>query len=496
MTLLKITEKAALPSLRDLVRMAIETESYTSNEKGILDKLQSLVVDLESAPKIYRGHFGLVIIWEGEEGKDAPLYLFDGHVDTVTVGEAEKYQWLTDPFEAVFKYEEGEEFVYGKGAVDQQGGYLSVFKALVETMEQCKDGVRENSVGIALVRAEEVAEGFASENIYQELIDEGYENIEGVVITEPSDAVIMTGQMGRLRLKIVDHDKNPAALAALISRLYSFERVAKVTGEKQALTLIGANLLSDYDGAIDSQVPDRAVLRLRGGEVMEDRLDDLKREGSVIDYNYVVEDGVSNIDLTGKTAHSAFPWKGINAGVVLAELVRDLDGEILLAQTGGKEGGAIDAGVLYYDYRIDVGETPDSFIAELRSFCAKELDQMPNIEMSVSTQRIELDGVSHDVYQYFPAWELTRESRFLAVLKAAACEEFALEEVPVGAWGFCTNGSGWAKKEGVELIGIGPGDPTLAHQPNERCPVEEMERVCRLLQSFVCSLMSGDFTEG
>jgi acetylornithine deacetylase/succinyl-diaminopimelate desuccinylase-like protein len=481
-----ITDKATIPGLKDLAKMAIETHSPTSGEKDILDKLQGLAEGLASAPTIIRGDFGLVVIWEGASGKNAPLYLFDGHVDNVSVKEEEAGQWLSDPFEAVFKEEEGKEYVYGKGAVDQQGGYLVAFKALVETLEQINVAKRSNSIGIVFARAEEVAEGFASEKIHHELLDLGYD-IRGVIITEPSFATIMTGQMGRLRLKIKDHDKNPVALAALISRLYTYERMAKVTGEKQALTLIGGDLRGDYTGTIDSQVPDRAVIKCAGGDELKLRLKKMKEEGHLVDYSY----GEGVIELKGRTAHSAFPWKGVNAGVALADLLVGIEGAELVAAHIGDGGIDVtaDGGVLYYDYRIDFGESPESFIESLREHCAKELELMPNLEIGVSTQEIELDGKKFEVYQYFPAWELGEDSLLLPALKTAAMAHYDLNEVPVGAWGFCTNGSGWTKKKGLELIGIGPGDPTLSHQPNERCPMGEMVDVCSLLQRFIADFI-------
>ena len=494
-----ITKKSLLPSLKDLATLSIETESFTSNEKNILDNLEELVKDLEIKPVIMRGDFGLVIIFEGIEGKKAPLYLFDGHVDTVSVKDEERGQWLTDPFKAAFKEEEGVEYVYGKGAVDQQGGYLVAFKALVETLGRIPMSERAVSVGMVFTRGEEVAEGFSSEKIALELEKEGYNNLKGVVITEPSNSEIMIGQMGRLRLKVVDHDKNPFLLARLIGSLNSYKRVAKVTGEKQALTLIGADLKSDYTGTIDSQVPDRAFLSFEKNdldlELFKASLSALKEKGKLIDYTLVEEGALIKLSLTGKTAHSAFPRKGVSAGLALAELLFEIEDllsgvEISTLHIGdGELTGNNEGGVLYYDYRIDVDESPESLIESLKLHAADLLKEMPNLEIAVSDQNISLDDKEYAVHQYFPAWNLEAESVFLDALKNASREHSKIEDVSSGAWGFCTNGSGWTKKPGLELIGIGPGDPTLSHQPNERCSIAEMEFVCSVLQRFISSLV-------
>jgi acetylornithine deacetylase/succinyl-diaminopimelate desuccinylase-like protein len=506
------TESGAAPSLKALAKLAIETPSTTGNEQAILDALKRLAEGSGTAPEIVETPFGMAIVWEGKDGKNAPLWLFDGHVDTVSVKGEEAGQWKTKPFEAVFEGEGDETYVYGKGSVDQQGGYLAAYKALLEMADQIPQSERNASVGIVLTRAEELAEGFASGKIHDALVEEGYGNIKGVVLTEPSNAEIMTGQMGRLRLRIKHDDLFPETLSGIISELARYERTSSITGEAQALTLIGGDVTGDYDGTIDSQVPDKVTAKfylLGRGDVSdaqafaERSLDEMIEDGELVEYSLesTNDGGALELSLTGQTAHSAFPEKGMNAGEALAKLTDALaDEHPNLSLTYGRigdgemSGASSKGGVLFYDYRIDAGETPEAFIVEIRKLLVGSRGEDfggDELEVEVYVQDIELDGDTHPVEQHFPAWSSSNDGALLTQLRDAVQTEFSDvgREVSEGAWGFCTNGSAWAKIEGMEVVGISPGDPGLAHQVDERCPLGETELVCRTFQRLIADLL-------
>ena len=45
-------------------------------------------------------------------------------------------------------------------------------------------------------------------------------------------------------------------------------------------------------------------------------------------------------------------------------------------------------------------------------------------------------------------------------------------------WDFCTNGVSTAGKLGIPTIGLGPGDPLMAHMADERCATGQIFDAC------------------
>ncbi len=495
-----------VPSLVDLAKRAVEIESFSGNEAAIVDFLAEVAEEADAGLQVIRGPFGLVVIAEGADGKDAPLYLFDGHIDTVNVRDGEEEQWTeSGPFEPSIRPDaDGVECLYGKGSVDQQGGYLAAFKAVLEMARSIPAEQRRASVGIALMRFEELAEGVAPKMACAHLEELGYGRPEGVIITEPSNSEVMIGQMGRMMLRIKGDDCSPEDLCRVIEELAKYERTSSITGRNQALVLVGGDLMDEYGETTYSQVADRAVARLdvtgirdidgvlRG---IESALEALVGGQELNGFNLDVQNNIVTIEFVGQTAHSAFPEEGINAGEVMARFVRRILGDyseaILL---GGRVGeGEVSAqamgeGVLYYDYRSDVGEDPETvFIPEIRRRL-DGLELLGLLNISLHSQTVEWDSEDREVEQHFPAW-VSPDSGLLQVVKDAVLDESEPGfEVPTGSWVFCTNGSNGY--DGVPKIGIGPGNPAHSHNPDERCPLDQMDRVSRIDAGIVWRLMT------
>ncbi len=236
----------------------------------------------------------MVLVWPGKNGATSPLWAFDGHIDTVGVKDTERDQWTQDPLTPRRVLDaNSQEFYYGKGAVDQGGGWIAALKACLEIGAQIPKEQRIASFAVILTRMEEMAEGWGSRGAVAELEKRGYSNLQGVVLTEPSRAQIITGQIGRIRLKISNKSDGPDLLAKAIGALEKYSRIAKITTKPQALTLIGGDLVGNYDGTIDSQVPDRAFLSLRSTDHSDERklskyLEELKNGGHIKEYPWWV----------------------------------------------------------------------------------------------------------------------------------------------------------------------------------------------------------------
>ena len=127
----------------------------------------------------------------GYMGAGETLIAFDGHIDTVGVGN--RGNWNFDPYEG---YENDAE-IGGRGTSDQEGGIVSaIYGAKI-----MKDLGLLSDKYTALVTAtvqEEDCDGLC----WQYIIKEGGVRPEFVVITEPTDGGIYRGQRGRMEIRV------------------------------------------------------------------------------------------------------------------------------------------------------------------------------------------------------------------------------------------------------------------------------------------------------
>ena len=82
-------------------------------------------------------------------------------------------------------------------------------------------------------------------------------------------------------------------------------------------------------------------------------------------------------------------------------------------------------------------------------------------------------GYATEVDQYFPGW-ITDRGHWSVVESLAALEEGIGRKPEVIGWRFSTDGIATSGQLGIPTVGFGPGDPTLAHQPNEHIALEDV----------------------
>ena len=127
----------------------------------------------------------------GYMGTGNTLIAYDGHIDTVGVGNRDN--WTFDPYEG---YENDDE-IGGRGVSDQAGGIVSaVYGAKI-----MKDlGLLDDryTVLVTATVQEEDCDGVC----WQYIIQEGGVKPEFVVITEPTDGGIYRGQRGRMEIRV------------------------------------------------------------------------------------------------------------------------------------------------------------------------------------------------------------------------------------------------------------------------------------------------------
>lgn len=124
----------------------------------------------------------------GRIGNGKTVIVFDGHIDTVDVGEIGN--WTFDPFEG----KEDDEYIYGRGASDQEGGFAAAVYAAAIIKELSLPG--DFTLWVVGSVQEEDCDGLC----WQYILDEKILQPDFVVSTEPTSLNVYRGHRGRMEI--------------------------------------------------------------------------------------------------------------------------------------------------------------------------------------------------------------------------------------------------------------------------------------------------------
>jgi len=189
MDFIKIKEKAQdyekdmTKFLRDLVAIPGESSGEEGHVNRIAEEMKKLGFD-----KIYIDPMGNIL---GYMGSGKTLIGYDGHIDTVGIGNIKN--WAFDPYAG---YENDIE-IGGRGTSDQLGGIVSsVYGAkIMKDLGLLSD---KYTVLVTGTVQEEDCDGLC----WQYIINEGKVRPDFVISTEPTDGGIYRGQRGRMEIRI------------------------------------------------------------------------------------------------------------------------------------------------------------------------------------------------------------------------------------------------------------------------------------------------------
>ncbi len=169
--------------LRDLIKLKGESCEEGDKSKRIKEEMEKLGFD-----KAWIDGQGNVL---GEMGTGETLIAFDGHIDTVGIGNIDN--WDFDPYDGF----EDEELIGGRGGSDQLGGPVSaVYGAkIMKDLGLLSDKYRVLVTGTV---QEEDCDG----NCWLYMIEKEGIKPEFVVSTEPTDGGIYRGQRGRMEIRV------------------------------------------------------------------------------------------------------------------------------------------------------------------------------------------------------------------------------------------------------------------------------------------------------
>lgn len=168
--------------LRDIIAIP----SVCGNEEAVVNRIKQEMEKI-GYDRVWLDPMGNLF---GQMGSGSRIIAFDGHCDTVDVGNPEN--WKVDPFKG--DCQNG--IIYGRGASDQKGGLASAIYAgkILKSL-----GVPEDLSFI--VSASVLEEGFEGLS-WKYIIEEEKIIPHAVVLTEPSDMTIKIGQRGRMEMKV------------------------------------------------------------------------------------------------------------------------------------------------------------------------------------------------------------------------------------------------------------------------------------------------------
>lgn len=179
---------------RDLVRIPSLSGAEGAVAERIVVEMQTLGYD-----EVRVDAMGNVIGRMGPAG--SPAVLFDGHMDTVGVGDVRL--WADDPFAGVIR----DGILYGRGAADMKGGLAAMvygIGALASSRASLKAPVY-----VACVVQEEPCEGLAIRHVIE---SEGIRPA-AVVIGEATGLQVARGQRGRIAIEVAVQGKSCHASA-------------------------------------------------------------------------------------------------------------------------------------------------------------------------------------------------------------------------------------------------------------------------------------------
>lgn len=213
------------------------------------------------------------------------------------------------------------------------------------------------------------------------------------------------------------------------------------------------------------------------------------------------------VEVEGRSAHSAYPHKGINAAEVMADVVvalRDLpvpsdatlgDGILVLTDVQSQPYPALSVVpnrcVATFDRRTLVGEDEDVILGPIRAVVddvARDWGAGAAVTFAVD-RFTTYTGASVEAANFAPAWCEPVDAPVVAL--AADGLRAAGLPAEIDHYRFTTNGSATAGRLGLPTIGYGPGDEALAHTVDESIAIDELRAGARGYAAIVAALLNG-----
>lgn len=194
----------------------------------------------------------------------------------------------------------------------------------------------------------------------------------------------------------------------------------------------------------------------------------------------------------GKTAHGSTPELGINAVMMMVKVLSEFERleipfpshpvlgnftrSVNTIQGGVKVNVVPDQCSVMIDMRTLPGQDHAELLRQLESFLANLEAQIPSLKASIRL-----------TYELPPA-ETSESAEPVQQFLSAAKSHCGIE-IPIVKLPFATEAAIFVPTLAVPTLIFGPGDPALAHQPNEFIEIAEMEKAARIYAATAVEML-------
>jgi acetylornithine deacetylase/succinyl-diaminopimelate desuccinylase family protein len=246
-------------------------------------------------------------------------FLFDGHLDTVPVGNSSL--WTVDPFSGTLK--EGK--IFGRGAADMKGS-IAAFVHALETL--IDSGVELNGSVHMLLTSDEEISALGT----REFLKKGY-SADASIVGEPSCLEVNVAHKGvaRWRLKTLGKSTHASTPEEGVNAIY---KMAKVLNELEKLAksysmssrqhpLLGKptlNVGTIVGGTKDNIVPDFCEITIDRRLLPGDRVEEVEREFNQLLSRLASDDPSLKFELKLYHSHNPAETPSNHPFIILANL--------------------------------------------------------------------------------------------------------------------------------------------------------------------------------
>lgn len=172
-----------------LTKRLVAAESHDGTTEEAACAVAMSAMQALGYASVHRDALGNVIGRVTGNGSSQGCVVFDGHIDTVGVGDAST--WASDPFTAT----EREGFLYGRGVADMKGAIA----AMIVGIARLRDDPIACDVIVSVSLAEELVEGYALGHVLDAF------SPKAVVIGEATNLHLARAQRGRAEIVVETH---------------------------------------------------------------------------------------------------------------------------------------------------------------------------------------------------------------------------------------------------------------------------------------------------
>ena len=425
-----IREQAAKyePDMVAFLREMIAIPSESCEEDGVIHRIEKEMKKV-GFDEVKIDGMGNCI---GYMGQGDRIIAFDGHSDTVGIGD--RGNWKFDPYKG---YENDVE-IGGRGGSDQEGGIASaVYGArIMKDLGLIPEGYK---IMVTATVQEEDCDGLC----WQYIHNEEHVTPEFVVSTEPTDGGIYRGHRGRMEIRVDMHG-------------ISCHDSAPERGDnaiiKMAEVIENVRDLNENDDADGNEI--KGLVKMLNPRYNPDHYEDARFLGR----------GTCTISEIFYTSPSRC--------------------------------AVADGCSISIDRRMTAGETFESCLEEIRNLpaCRKYAKDV-KVSM-YTYERPSWTGLVYPTECYFPTWINKESAPHVQALVKAHEGLFGKERIGapeamdkrqrplVDKWTFSTNCVSIQGRFGIPCVGFGPGAESQAHAPNEITYKQDL-KTCAALYAAV-----------